>query len=176
MAKLTLQRGDVTKQLGRMAEGELRRLLGRIGALQLSQVERAFREGGQPSKKWPPFRPNPKSFRAGGQALQDTGRLAASFFLFESRVSRKELISTIASSAPYASAQQEGFKTKGPNYIPLTLKGRRMHRTGANPRQEGLVPGKDYVMAWKGVTVPARPMIDYADPINLREINSLIGG
>ena len=52
-----------------------------------------------------------------------------------------------------------GFETSGPNFIPLTKKGKRSHATGRNPTKEGLVRGKDFVMAWQGVTVPKRPFM-----------------
>jgi hypothetical protein len=41
----------------------------------------------------------------------------------------------------------------------LTRKGKRSHATGNNPTKEGLVRGKDFVMAWQGVTVPKRPFM-----------------
>ena len=51
-----------------------------------------------------------------------------------------------------------GYRTKGPNFIPLTRAAARTHRKGMDPRIEGLVPGVDYFMAWGGVTGPARPI------------------
>ena len=62
-----------------------------------------------------------------------------------------------------------GFKTKGPNFIPLTLHARRTHRKGNDPRLEGLVKDVDYIMAWKGVDVPARPIFRIA-PEDRRQI------
>lgn len=58
----------------------------------------------------------------------------------------------------YALFQDRGFKTSGPNFIPLTKKGAR-HATGRNPADEKMKRGKDYFMAKKGVTVPARPFL-----------------
>ena len=51
-----------------------------------------------------------------------------------------------------------GYRTKGPNFSPLTRAAARTHRKGMDPRIEGLVPGVDYFMAWGGVTGPARPI------------------
>jgi phage gpG-like protein len=59
----------------------------------------------------------------------------------------------------YALFQDRGFTTSKPNYIPISPKGARGHGTGMNPRKEGLRKGKDYMMAWGGVTVPARPFL-----------------
>jgi phage gpG-like protein len=119
---------------------------------------------------------NAASYRRGGNPLLDTGRLRASFFtkynfVFEAE---KAAVVVIASSAFYAKWHQTGFKTKGPNFIPLSLKAKREHERGVNPAHEGLEYGVDYVMAWRGVKVPARPMIDYADPVNKLEIEGTI--
>jgi len=96
-------------------------------------------------------------YRAGGQPLRDTGKLAGSLSATGSQVGGKIVLTM--RGRRYGLYQDRGFKTKGPNYIPLTLKGKRGHGTGQNPNREGLTRGKDFTMAWKGVTVPARPFI-----------------
>lgn len=106
------------------------------------------------------------SYRKSGEPLRDNGQLAASFFGKSKEINGSKGTSIIASSAFYAVYQHAGLKTKGPNFIPLTLKARRMHTLGADPRKEGLEDGVDYIMAWKGVKVPARPIIDYSNPTN----------
>jgi hypothetical protein len=60
----------------------------------------------------------------------------------------------------HAAYQDKGFSTNPPkgNFIPLTKKGAR-HATGKNPKEEGMKRGKDYFMARRGVTVPARPFL-----------------
>jgi hypothetical protein len=75
-----------------------------------------------------------------------------------SRAGRNKLRVTLRGPM-YALYQDRGFSTSGPNYIPLTFKGKRKHGTGNNPNNEGLIRGKDYTMAWNGVTVPARPFL-----------------
>lgn len=97
------------------------------------------------------------SFRAGGQPLRDTGKLAAS--LGATATSNGGNIRLTMQGRKYGLYQDRGFSTKGPNYIPLTMKGRRGHGTGRDPNLEGLERGNDYIMAWRGVTVPARPFI-----------------
>lgn len=205
----------------------LRRCANDLSVVQKEQVAEAFRNGGQPGKKWPalwadtfigkvPWKhqgalinaqtafhyaiytrnSNPMkiakamariqkanehmeaatSYRRGGKPLMDKGALAASFFIkynfvFEADLS---LLVVIASSNVTAPWHQKGFVTKGPNFIPLTLKAARDHVKGANPKNEGFEYGVDYIVAWKGVKVPERAMIDYADPVNRKQIEDTI--
>jgi hypothetical protein len=97
------------------------------------------------------------SFRAGGQPLRDTGALAGS--LGATAVLNGSQIRLRMLGNKYGLYQDRGFTTRGPNYIPLTKKGRRQHGTGQNPNTEGLERGRDFLMAWRGVKVPARPFI-----------------
>lgn len=73
----------------------------------------------------------------------------------------------------YLGYQDSGFSTLGPNYIPLSLKGRRGHATGANPGMEGLLRGWDYVIAPNGVEVPARPFLA-PDDDDLQELAATV--
>lgn len=115
-----------------------------------------------------------RSYRAGGQRLQNTGDLRKSFYIKHSFTFGKDLICVMASTLFYALFQQNGVKTKGPNFIPLTTKAVNTHSPGADPKAEGLEEGVDYFMAWGGVNVPPSPMIDYADPVNKQRINDSI--
>ncbi len=114
-----------------------------------------------------------KSYRAGGKPLLDT---------------RAHVYMTLNSGPPVMTANgakftlrgslaaafhHHGFKTNGPNFIPLTLHARRTHRPGADPRHEGLIEGQDYIMMWKGVKVPARPIFRFA-PEDKRDIAKTI--
>lgn len=92
-----------------------------------------------------------------GQPLRDTGYLVGN--LSAEGAKRGKGLSIVLRGPRYGLYQDRGFSTKGPNYIPLTMKGRRGHSTGANPNAEGLVRGRDFKMAWKGVTVPSRPFL-----------------
>jgi phage gpG-like protein len=114
------------------------------------------------------------SYRKGGSPLRDTGALMGSFFTKYAFVFGSDALVVVASSNPVAPWHQKGFKTKGPNFIPLTRKAKRDHSLGVNPEWEGLVQGVDYIMAWQGVDVPSRPMIDYADPVNKKMIQDAI--
>ena len=117
-----------------------------------------------------------ESYRKGGKPLRDNGFLMASFFTKYAFVFEEAgtALIVVASAAIYAGWQHSGFKTKGPNFIPLSLKARRHHVLHQNPNAEGLEQGVDYIMAWKGVDVPARPIIDYADPVNKKQIGDVI--
>lgn len=114
------------------------------------------------------------SYRRGGQALRDNGQLMGSFYSKPRQIFDTYAVVTLESSAFYAAYHQNGFKTKGPNFIPLTTEARTLHSLGADPEKEGLQEGIDYIMAWHGVTVPARPMIDYDDPANLAQIKQAL--
>ncbi len=98
-----------------------------------------------------------QSYRNGGQPLRNTGHMMRSMGATAKFRSGKIVIGM--KGPQYAMFQDQGFTTKGPNYIPLTRKGVRGHGTGNNPNKEGLTRGLDFMMAWKGVSVPARPFI-----------------
>jgi len=99
-----------------------------------------------------------QSYRNGGQPLRDTGNLLRSIGAKAEQTGPARLSVTM-SGAIYGIYHEKGFSTDGPNFIPLTRKGKRTHATGANPNTENLSQGKDYVMAWGGVDVPARPFL-----------------
>lgn len=99
-----------------------------------------------------------ESYRKGGQPLRDTGNLQRSIGARAAKVGPTKLEVTM-SGALYGIFHELGFTTEGPNFIPLTRKGKRGHATGANPEKEGLQRGKDFTMAWGGVTVPKRPFL-----------------
>ncbi len=154
----------------------------RVSAAQREQVNQAFVRGGQPGEPWKPLKDISgkyktksgyairQSYRNGGRPLRNTGALKASFFSHIERKGRLKIVSEVGTPEKYAIYQQLGAKTKGPNFIPLTRKAVRLHVNGTNPKSEGLVQGKDYIMAWKGVTIPARPIIDYNNSENKAQI------
>jgi len=110
------------------------------------------------TKRVTEYRIAASSYRNGGQPLRDTGSLARSLGATCSGFGNSRLKIRMRGNK-YGAYQDRGFTTRGPNYIPLSRKGARDHGTGQNPNAEGLLKGKDYLMAWKGVTVPARPFI-----------------
>lgn len=156
--------------LGQAVSSEIaRRIEGLdVGALLVTQAKRRISSGGDASVQYPDLWDHPKSYRRGGQPLRDTGRLQNSLFSEQSS-DGETVTATLKSGVSYAKSQQEGFKTKGPNFIPLTRKAKRNHRPGGNPADEGLVRGEDYIIAWNGVDVPARPIFNM-DPLSVNEI------
>jgi phage gpG-like protein len=99
-----------------------------------------------------------ESYRAGGQPLRDTGNLQRSITAKAALVGPTRVEVTLA-GALYGIFHELGFSTSGPNFIPLTRKGKREHATGRNPYAEGLTRGKDFIMAWNGVEVQKRPFL-----------------
>ena len=84
-----------------------------------------------------------QSYRNGGQPLRDTGNLLRS----------------IGAKAQQTGPARLSVTMSGAIYGIYHEKGKRTHATGANPNTENLSRGKDYVMAWGGVDVPARPFL-----------------
>lgn len=98
-----------------------------------------------------------ESYRANGKPLRDTGETMRQMGAKGSSTGGG--ISITVSGPLHAIFHEMGFETSGPNYIPLTRRGKQKHSTGNNPANEGLVRGKDFTMAWHGVTVPKRPFM-----------------
>lgn len=113
------------------------------------------------------------SYRRGGEPLRDTGALKASMN-YQTREEKDSVFVEIGPAMFYGRYQQEGFETNGPNFIPFTIKAARKPK-GVNPEDFDLLPGVDYVMAWGGVTVPARPFVRFTDQ-NKKDIESAIAG
>ena len=164
---------------GKAAMGIAKAAMGIAKAGTAKQFDAAIKKIGlheEKFKKASALAVSAESYRKGGKPLRDIGFLAESFFtkyafVFEAKGAA---LIVVASAAPYAAWQHSGFKTKGPNFIPLTRKAQRHHVLHQNPTTEGLEQGVDYIMAWKGVDVPARPIIDYADPVNKKQIGDVI--
>lgn len=94
-------------------------------------------------------------YRRGGKPLRDTGALEASITYAVRPTDEGGVAVVVGTPLAYGRYQQDGFTTKGPNFIPLTRKALKKPR-GAAPK--GLIRGVDYVMAGK-VTVPPRPFV-----------------
>ena len=122
----------------------------------VAQSQRNIDEGLSPPMK------DIGSFRDDGKPLFDTGNNVRGT-LFGTRQRNTDGVAFILMGSLIALYHQEGFKTEGPNFIPLTIKARRTHVTGNNPEDEGLERGVDYFMAWKGVDVPARRFFRFGD-------------
>lgn len=166
-------------QLGVRIAQDVRRKLRRhrVDRVLVSNARRRISNRGDSEHRYPDLWNHPGSYRRGGQPLRDTGRLSSSLTSTISDTPRGVTL-TLVSPLPYAQAHQEGFETSGPNFIPLTQKAKRRHRKGADPAEEGLVRGVDYVMAWNGVSVPQRKIYNMPseDVEDLREaITTAIG-
>lgn len=97
-------------------------------------------------------------YRNGGQPLRDTGHLMRS--LNATATTGADGITVSVRGAGYGAYQNAGFSTTGPNFIPLTRKGARNYAGGTALVPGRLQQGKDYIMAWQGVTVPARNFVE----------------
>lgn len=152
-----------TAMLGRTATAEVRRRLraARLDQVLVSNAKRRVRNRGDSTHRYPDLWASRRGlgYRQGGSPLQDTGRLLASLTGRTTPTSTGVRVSLIDGSG-YGVMHQNGFKTDGPNFIPLTLRARRRHRKGANPEDEGLVRGEDFIMAWHGVDVPQRKIFN----------------
>lgn len=96
-------------------------------------------------------------YRNGGQPLRNTGEMYRHLQATGSRTARGLSVTLVGPK--YALYQDRGFKTSKPNFIPLSRSATSKHATGADPNTEGLVRGRDYFMARRGVTVPSRPFL-----------------
>ena len=143
--------------------------------LLILQAQARMMAGGDSEHTYPDLWGHPGSYRADGQPLMDDAGRGGLFSRLAGTTTIDGNVITATLLAPlYAIYHQHGFTTKGPNFIPLTLRAKRDHMPGANPANEGLEPWNpktgegDYVMAWRGVTVPQRkifnlPQEDRAD-------------
>lgn len=96
-------------------------------------------------------------YRNGGHPLRDTGLLYGS--LTATGKASGSSIKVTLRGPKYALYQDKGLTTKRTNYIPLTLAAKRGHGTGNDPGKEGFTKGRDYLLARRGVKVPARPFL-----------------
>lgn len=96
-------------------------------------------------------------YRKGGTPLRDTGNL---FNQLKGRIQGIADGVRMHLSAPlYAVFHQHGFRTTGPNFIPFTR--------GAARRDAKAINRREFVVARRGVTVPARPI--FAMPLAARK-------
>lgn len=120
-----------------------------------SRRARASRNAKGATRKPPKPKAYTYSYRRGGKPLLDTRTGYAGIHATDTK-GKDEVIVSVTAPA-YMVLQHRGFSTKGPNFVPLTLKAKREHAKGRDPKSEGLKKGEDYWMFWRGVRVPARP-------------------
>lgn len=152
-----------------------------IGELLVSQAQRRMTRKGDSTHTYPDLWATKVNlgYRAGGNPLQDTGR-GRNALSFKREVKTNEVVFTLLDGAGYLVYHQHGFKTKGPNLVPLTRRFLRTHVKGRNPREEvdsagvGFIEGEDYIMFWNGVDVPQRKVFNLP-PEDRAEINQTVG-
>lgn len=146
-----------------------------IDVLMANQAKRRIRNSGDSEVSYPPLWADsfPGHYRAGGKPLWDRGFLINGLSGKRAPKGVDGVTYTVTTTHPgndlVGVYQQAGFSTKGPNFIPLTLKASRIHLTGNDPFTEGLIPGIDFIVITKGVTIPPRP-ISRTAPEDLAEI------
>lgn len=115
------------------------------------------------------------SYRAGGKPLDETGHSKNSFG-HSARPDGAGAVVDVTTTEPFLRYHDAGFRTKGPNFIPLTKRAKdaKADSPGSRPDALGLIPGVDYVMAWRGVSVPSRPMFHFT-PANSQQIADTLG-
>jgi len=142
-----------------------------------SQAVFRIKNKGDTTHQYPELWANkiPGHYRSGGDPLQgeSTSGLMASL-KGHVTASANKITMRLTEGVGYGVYHQKGFKTKGPNYIPITMKGKKRHRKGNDPTKEGLVEGKDYFIAWGGVTVPQRKIFNLP-PEDVQELKRSIG-
>lgn len=143
------------------------------------QAQRRMEAGGDSEHTYPDLwdPPFPSRRRKGDKPLLDTGRLSRALSGRTEVSADGGTISSTLTSLLYGAYHQSGFETEGPNFIPLTNKA-LFHVTGANPVDEGLVRGVDFIMAWQGVKVPQRKIFNMPaeDREEIRETMEVVAG
>ncbi len=159
---------DLSKMDVVVSDRSIDRLMSaRLGQVLVLQAKRRMDAGGDSEFQYPELWGHPKSYRADGQPLLDT-RVHIQDTLSDRAEQTRDGVRYWLVGPLIAIYHQFGFTTKGPNFIPLTMKAKRTHVPGVNPDDEDLVDGEDYIIAWAGVTVPQRKIFNLP-PENVAE-------
>lgn len=152
-----------------------------LSQLLVTQAQRRIDDGGDSEFKYPELWANkhPQSYRAGGKPLRDKlNRIYGGL-----RGDQQDIPGGVRlklTGPLIAIYHQNGFKTAGPNYIPLSMRATR-YKGALEAKADGLIAGKfveggaiepddaDYVMAWRGVDVPQRKIVNFP-PENIDEM------
>lgn len=183
-----------TDQLGTLIGHRVRGAIVRsqVGALLVSQAKRRIRARGDSLTRYPDlWDGGGKSYRAGGVPLRDTGRMVNGLHSDTQESDSGATVRLLASDF-HAIYHQTGYKTTGPNFIPLTLAAKRNYtifkaittrykgaskaekvKMRAELKDAGFIEGETYIMAWGGVTVPARPIFNLP-PEDIAEIRDAL--
>ena len=159
---------DANQGSGQDSGGNAEATFGSLGVVLRSQAVRRIHNSGDSTHKYPELWANKVEghYRSGGKPLQDTGALMASLHS-ETKVSGNRISLNLKDGSPggYGVYHQAGFTTKGPNFIPMSPKGRR-----GEPK---LKYGKDFIIAKGGVTVPQRKIFNLP-PEDRKELGEAI--
>lgn len=126
MTEIRGKPGEIPRKL---SDEIVRRLQkARIGQTVVAQAKRRITQGRDSTMVYPDLWDHPKSFRQGGQPLLDTRNTIYNHLNAQEIIGDNEIRITLRSGGPapeVALYHQNGFSTKGPNFIPLTIKARR---------------------------------------------------
>lgn len=122
---MTVVKGTARTLPARITAELTRRLrAARLDRLLVVQAKRRMDNGGDSTHRYLDLWDHPKSFRKGGQPLLDT-RTSIYDRLDSRQVVRGRSLTLMLVGPLIALFHQNGYTTKGPNFIPLTLKARR---------------------------------------------------
>jgi phage gpG-like protein len=186
MARIRVKAGQVGKQVRRVMLERLKRHASGLGEMVVAQARQRINNKGDTTHRYPELWDHPGSYRKGGQPLRDTG-LLFNGLTSEATPTETGIKVKLISNQFYAVYHQQAgnmsgeFKTAGPNFIPLTRKAKRLYDkfqtmldrgqgvafdddgnvdVEANGGTVRLIKGKDFIMAWQGVTVPQRKIFN----------------
>ena len=167
-----------------------------LSVILLSQAIRRVEGGGDSTHRYPPLaadkmpghwrQRSPEQVAKGEGFLQDTGKLLNGL-TSKQTVSGDTIRVSVLTDELYPVYHQHGFKTKGPNFIPLTQDAKDRYPEFAAITARGKEfekeaeakgffrsgPKRNYFMAWRGVTVPQRKIVNMA-PENVAEFQGVI--
>ncbi len=136
---------------GRIAAQALARLrLAGIDKILPKQAKRRIANHGDSEHRYPDLWDHPKSFRKGGEPLSDTGSLFNALTgKIELDGNKIKITLVVPASFKYALYHQSGFSTKGPNFIPLTVRAKE-NATRFKPLVTAFAAARRQVNAMRG--------------------------
>ena len=164
---------DTAKQARKILAGRL--ASARIDNVLVSQAKRRIEQSGDSQHRYPQLwvdRVGITSYRSGGKPLWDTATHIYNRISGVTRTRGVGQIRFMLRSSLIGAYHQAGFKTKGPNYIPLTRRAARASGS-KSAKARGYRFGEDYIMAWRGVTVPQRKLFNLP-PENQTELRDSV--
>lgn len=159
-----------------------------LSVILLSQAIRRVENGGDTTHRYPTLAADKWEghWRAGGNPLKDTGKLLNGL-TSKQTVEGDTIRVSVFTDELYPVYHQHGFRTKGPNFVPLTqdakdrypefaaitARGKDFEKEAESKGFFRTGPKRNYFMAWQGVTVPQRKIVNMA-PENIAEFRGVI--